>query len=88
MPYSSNADLPDRVRHHLPHHAQSIFREAFNHAYERYADPEKRHFGGSREAAANRVAWAAVKRSYYKDGDRWVALNGAGSQSHSQWAGL
>jgi len=88
MPYSSNADLPDRVRNHLPDHAQSIFREAFNHAYDRYADPEKRHFGGSREAAANRVAWAAVKRTYHKDGDQWVPLNGAGSRPHNHRASL
>jgi cation transport regulator len=76
MPYHSNRELPDRVRLHLPVHAQDIFREAFNHAYERYADPHKRHFGGGREAAAHRVAWAAVKRSYHKDGERWVPLNG------------
>ncbi len=88
MPYASNADLPDRVRNHLPDHAQSIFREAFNHAYDRYADPEKRHFGGTREAAANRVAWAAVKRAYHKDGDRWVPLNGVGSRLYHQGAGL
>ena len=88
MPYLNNADLPDRVRTHLPDHAQSIFREAFNHAYDRYADPEKRHFGGTREAAANRVAWAAVKRAYHKDGDQWVPLNGAGSRLHNHRAGL
>ena len=76
MPYHSNRDLPDRVRLHLPVHAQDIFREAFNHAYERYADPHKRHFGWGREAAAHRVAWAAVKRSYHKVGEHWVPLNG------------
>ncbi len=76
MPYRKNEDLPDRVRLHLPHHAQTIFREAFNHAFERYADPSKRHYAGGRDAAAHRVAWAAVKRSYRKDGDHWVPLNG------------
>ena len=76
MPYRKNEDLPDRVRRHLPLHAQTIFREAFNHAYERYADPSKRHYGGGRDEAAHRVTWAAVKRSYKKDGDVWVPLNG------------
>ena len=33
MPYDVNADLPPAVRSHLPEHAQTIFREAFNHAY-------------------------------------------------------
>ncbi len=65
MPYAINADLPDRVREHLPEHAQSIFREAFNHAWAQYAqDPRQ-------EEIAFRVAWAAVKRQGYVklDGD-------------------
>jgi len=67
MPYSANADLPDSVRSHLPEHAQDIYREAFNHAYEAHArDPRQ-------EEAAHRIAWAAVKHSYEKSGDRWVA---------------
>ena len=67
MPYSSNADLPASVRNHLPEHAQDIYRAAFNHAYDAHAgDPRQ-------EEAAHRIAWAAVKRSYAKGGDRWVA---------------
>ncbi|HTR13777.1 MAG TPA: ChaB family protein [Roseiarcus sp.] len=66
MPYDVNADLPPSVRNHLPEHAQSIFREAFNHAYtEHEGDPRQ-------EEAAFRIAWAAVKRSYEKVGDEWV----------------
>jgi cation transport regulator len=66
MPYAINADLPSSVRHHLPEHAQSIYREAFNHAYAAHAgDPRQ-------EEAAHRIAWAAVKRSYVKLGERWV----------------
>jgi cation transport regulator len=45
MPYTVNADLPDSVRHHLPEHAQSIYREAFNHGFAADAgekDREKR----------------------------------------------
>ena len=68
MPYEANADLPDAVRLHLPAHAQTIYREAFNHAWQSYrSDP--RH-----EEIAHRVAWAAVKKSYVKSGDRWVSI--------------
>lgn len=66
MPWLSNADLPASVRNHLPPHAQDIFRAAFNHAYAAHADDPRR------EEVAHRIAWAAVKRSYMKEGDEWV----------------
>lgn len=67
MPYDSNDDLPHSVRAHLPPHAQDIFREAFNHAWVEYA-------GDARgEEVPHRVAWAAVKKRYRKDGEMWVA---------------
>jgi cation transport regulator len=67
MPYGTNDDLPFAVQSHLPPHAQSIYREAFNHAFESHAgDPRQ-------EEAAHRIAWAAVKRSYVKIGNRWVS---------------
>ncbi len=70
MPYRTNEDLPDSVSHHLPPHAQDIYRAAFNHAFEAHAgDPRQ-------EEAAARIAWAAVKRSYVKVGDRWEARRG------------
>jgi cation transport regulator len=66
MPYAHNADLPPPVRSHLPDHAQDIYREAFNHAFAAHSgDPRQ-------EEAAHRIAWAAVKREYVKDGERWV----------------
>lgn len=66
MPYRSNEDLPLPVRHHLPPHAQDIYREAFNHAF-------ASHSGDARqEEIAHRTAWAAVKRSYVKAGDEWI----------------
>lgn len=68
MPYASNQELPAAVREHLPRHAQDIFREAFNSAFDQYADR-----GEQRETLAFRVAWAAVKRSYRKHGDDWHA---------------
>jgi cation transport regulator len=64
MPYTSNEDLPPSIRAHLPPHAQDIYREAFNHAFERA--------GFADEARAHRIAWAAVKRTYEKLGDNWV----------------
>jgi cation transport regulator len=66
MPYRSNADLPIPVRRHLPPPAQDIYREAFNSAWNTYADRLRR------EEIAHRVAWAAVKRQYHKgQGDYW-----------------
>lgn len=71
MPYETVEDLPASVRNHLPPHAQAIYLEAFNHAWREYADPERRR-DGSQEATAHRVAWAAVKHTYRKEGERWV----------------
>lgn len=66
MPYARNSDLPAAVRDFLPEHAQDIFRSAFNAAYLSYRNRS------DREAIAHRVAWAAVKRKYRKDGVTWV----------------
>lgn len=66
MPYAVNQDLPLSVRHVLPPHAQDIYREAFNHAFEAHAkEPD-------RELRAHRIAWGAVKRRYVKDEAGWV----------------
>jgi cation transport regulator len=74
MPYRTNSDLPPRIRSHLPEHAQSIFREAFNSAFVQYANPKRRRTSVSREVTANRVAWAAVKRLYKKADGHWVSI--------------
>jgi cation transport regulator len=66
MPYPRNADLPAPVGAHLPDHAQDIYRESFNHAYAAHARESRQ------EAAARRIAWVAVKRSYVKAGENWV----------------
>jgi cation transport regulator len=71
MPYSTNHDLPQRIRAHLPEHAQDIFREAFNHAWQQYADDPRQ------EEIAFRVAWSAVKKHGYHKGDGdWVGPDG------------
>lgn len=64
MPYASNADLPAQVREALPSRAQTIWREAFDGAYE--DDPDD-----GRSAA---IAWAAVRRAGYGAGPdgRWL----------------
>lgn len=73
MPYRKNSELPDPVREHLPSHAQDIYREAYNSAWDQYASPADRRGGASREETAHRVAWSAVKEKYEKKGGRWVA---------------
>ncbi len=74
MPYASNRDLPSPLQEHLPEHAQDIYREAFNHAWERY--------GAIEEARLHRIAWAAVKRVYEKIAGQWVRRDGPARFPH------
>lgn len=69
MPYNKREELPDSVREHLPAHAQDIYKEAFNSAWDEYKDPDSRKQGGDREEVAHRVAWNAVKQKYEKGSD-------------------
>jgi cation transport regulator len=72
MPYSTIEALPANVKSVLPVHAQVIYKEAFNHAYEEYEDPDERRDNASREEVAHRVAWSAVKHRYEKGADgKW-----------------
>jgi len=71
MPYRTNQELPDSVKNTLPSHAQDIYREAFDSAWEEYQDPSKRRGNATLEEVAHRVAWAAVKQSYEKVGETW-----------------
>lgn len=68
MPYKTNKELPDNVKSVLPEHAQDIYKEAYNSAFEQYKDPSDRSGDSSREETAHSVAWSAVK-SKYKKGD-------------------
>ena len=62
MTYSSKSELPDSVRDNLPEHAQDIYKEAFNSAYEEHD-----------EETAHKIAWSAVKNEYEKnDEGEWV----------------
>ncbi len=67
-PYRSEEDLPYLVRRELPDHAQEIWMETANSAWEQYKDPgERRDPNESREEVTYKVAWAAVKQEYKKD---------------------
>ena len=64
--------LPDSVRDNLPRGAQTIYMEAYNSAWDQYADPDDRRGDASREETSHKVAWAAVKQRYEKGDDgRW-----------------
>lgn len=53
-------------------HAQDIYKEAFNSAWDQYKDKDDRRDDASREETAHKVAWAAVKHEYAKgDDDKW-----------------
>jgi cation transport regulator len=73
MPYNKRSDLPESVRDNLPDHAQDIYKEAFNSAWDQYDKPQDRRGDATREETAHRVAWAAVKQEYEKDDSsgRW-----------------
>jgi len=66
MPYGNPRELPDSVRDNLPEGAQKIYLEAFNSAWDEYADQD------DRESTAHKVAWSAVKQSYEKRDGEWV----------------
>lgn len=72
MPYSKKTELPASVKNVLPDHAQDIYKEAFNSAYDEYKDKDDRRDDASREEVAHRVAWNAVKQMYQKGEDgKW-----------------
>lgn len=72
MPFKSTQDLPDGVKNVLPAHAQAIYKEAFNSAFDEYKKPSERRGNETREEVAHKVAWAAVKHKYQKGADdKW-----------------
>lgn len=72
MPYEKISELPDSVKNNLPKHAQEIYKEAYNNAWDEYADTKSRRKSTSREETAHKVAWSAVKKQYQKKDDKWV----------------
>lgn len=72
MPYSNKSELPDAVKNNLPEHALDIYMEAFNSAWEEYADTADRRGDDTREEVAHKVARSAVKKKYVKKKNKWV----------------
>lgn len=73
MPYNKSSELPDSVKDNLPSHAQEIYKEAFNSAWDTYKNPKDRNSDDDRETVAHKVAWSAVKNEYHKnDNGNWV----------------
>lgn len=76
MPYRQIQELPESIKNNLPKHAQKIYKEAYNSAWEQYKDPEKRQADADREETAHKVAWSAVKDSYEKNEQgKWTEKN-------------
>jgi cation transport regulator len=67
MPNHRMSDLTRVVQDNLPEHVQEIYQEAFNNAWQEYADSDDRRDDTSREETAHKVAWAAVKQSYRRN---------------------
>jgi cation transport regulator len=75
MPYPSIDEVSERVGSHLTNHAQKIYVEALNNAWEQHAESKKRRSDESREEKPSR--WAAVKQKYEKDekSGKWKEKN-------------
>lgn len=69
MPFKSINELPDNLKAILPTHAQEIYKEAFNSAYDEYKKSDHRRGDNDREGVSHRVAWSAVKHKYQKGPD-------------------
>jgi cation transport regulator len=72
--YEDLSETTEKRIDQLPEHAQHIFKKAHTSAIKEYQNPDKRR-GGKKESAeevAHKIAWAAVKKEYTKEGDKWV----------------
>lgn len=71
------SEITEKRIDQLPEHAQHIFRKAHASALKEYQDPDTRRGGEkeSTEEVAHKVAWAAVKKEYKKDGEKWTRIN-------------
>lgn len=69
MLYRTLSSLPKNVKDNLPHHAQEIYKSAFNNARKEYSSPEDRKGDDTADETAHKVAWSAVKQKYKKNAD-------------------
>jgi cation transport regulator len=68
------SEITEKRIDQLPEHAQHIFKKAHASAIKEYQNPDKRR-GGKKESAeevTHKIAWAAVKKEYTKEDDKWV----------------
>lgn len=70
--YPKNESLPDELKRQLPEAIQTIFREAYNHAWRTHVMPIRRGLTAGHHEVATRAGWAAVKRLYTQIGSTWV----------------
>lgn len=61
MPFASNVDLPDRVKSRFSEHEQTVYRKAFNSAFDGVCKDGGRQ--GDREGCSFAVAATAVKQA-------------------------
>jgi cation transport regulator len=67
MPYSQNTDMPSQVTTILSEHAQDIYRDAYNSAWDDYEELSDDGDDSKRDEAARGKAWDAVEKAYEKD---------------------
>jgi cation transport regulator len=67
MPYKKLDDLPGSIRNVLPEYAQEIYLQAYKKAWDQYEKQGLRRGESTREATADKVAWAAVRQEYRRD---------------------
>lgn len=74
LPYLTFGILPEDVKKQLPKRAQEVYIEAFNSALdEMEASPKRPDSPETAHRSATKVAWAAVRQKFQKDGDQWIA---------------
>lgn len=74
--YRGLHELPEAIQSRLPVPAQQIYQTVFNNTWDDYSHPRDAETG-SREEAAHKVAWSAVKRKYRKtENNKWTPKGG------------
>ena len=87
--YADLTHLPKDVQEVLPLHAQIIYVDAFNAAWEDWEDIDTAMLWFDRETIACQEAWTAVKKVYRKDErtGQWRRRGYRLPQLPSEWIG-
>ncbi|MDF2176730.1 ChaB family protein [Aliiglaciecola sp. CAU 1673] len=73
MSYVDCAHLPDYIQDDLPPEGQELYRVAFNLAWDKYEDEEKRDKDYTREELSHMAAWREIKDHYrQRENGKWV----------------